>query len=196
MSFLQECFMSFRAEAIERGVTLDFRVPTAPLSPPADSDGHSAAAGTYSSSRLVRRLSTTLPFRRPSNFVAGAVVPTAAADRRKSSVQQAAAYLATLAEVVDEDADRAALMVPLTASDTVHMDKFKANQGNACTSRRVSSALPIHTHSHTHNTRALSPAPAPVVVRNLVSNALKVRTACRLAFAVVASLLFSWWLCV
>jgi hypothetical protein len=159
VSFLQECFMSFRAEAIERGVTLDFRVPIAPLSPPpADSDGHTAAAGTYSSSRLVRRLSTTLPFRRPSNFVAGAVVPTAAADRRKSSVQQAAAYLATLAEVVDEDADRAALMVPLTASDTVHMDKFKANQGNACTHPGVPPQLYPYTHTLTR-TRAHYPLP-------------------------------------
>ena len=153
MSFLQECFMSFRAEAIERGVTLDFRVPIAQPSP---DDGTADAASSTKSSSRFRRLSSRLPFH-PSSGVAGAVVPTAAADRRKSSVRQAAAYLATLAEVVDEDADRAALMVPLTASDTVHMDKFKANQGNACTSKRASSSL--HMHSHT---RAHYPLPLPM----------------------------------
>ena len=57
-----------------------------------------------------------------------------------------------------EDADRAALMVPLTASDTVHMDKFKANQGNACTHPGVPPQLYPYTHTLTR-TRAHYPLP-------------------------------------
>ena len=131
--FLRESFFSFRAEAVSRGVTLDFAVPV--IAPQGDGEkggvqrrsisnyftgallsrGNSGAADQGDAGQISSLLATLNPFASSAAAAAAPAPNDTAAGSRRSSLIEAMSYVAALAAEAEADGRRQDL--PAAADD-------------------------------------------------------------------------------